>query len=120
MKVPLLVISMLLAGSYLGTDEAQRGGCIRGQFLSTSDVVPDGWKGPVFSLKQDYPDRLPPKQAYPWLQVPFINNRIQNPAAYAAAVKSYVLEGNTRPGHEFSAADNAARNWYNLPWMHYG
>jgi hypothetical protein len=111
---------LVLAWPHLGFAQTPNQGCIRGTFPSTLDKVPADWKGPVFNLKQDYPDTLSPTQEFPWQKVEFQHDSIQDPEAYVAAVKSYVLEGNTQPGHELSATDNHARKWSNLPWMHYG
>jgi hypothetical protein len=119
-KRSVAVVLFALAIAAPGYAQTADRPCLRGTFPSTLDKVPADWKGSVFKLKQDYPDKPPPMEAYPWRKVSFNYNRIQDPQAYVDAVKQYILEGNTEPEHEFSAEHNKVRKWYNLPWMDYG
>ncbi|KAG8916776.1 hypothetical protein FRC00_014405, partial [Tulasnella sp. 408] len=97
------------------------------QFNTSSQYpVPQGWSGPVWKIKNDYPqpftasaasgyDGLPlpdvPVEA-PWTQIDFT----QNPLEYAMLVKEYCWEGN-RPV-DFVVQENTVRPWFHAPWMH--
>jgi hypothetical protein len=84
------------------------------QFADAHDPPPPGWSGPVFRLKQDYPQTLPPAGAQPWRQFDF---RTQ-PNEYIKAALNYALEGNKEV--DFVVQNNAVRGWYHAPWMHAG
>ncbi|CAN7709836.1 MULTISPECIES: hypothetical protein [unclassified Variovorax] len=60
------------------------------QFPDARDTPPAGWAGPVFKLKQDYPQTLPAVGSRPWMSFDF---RTQ-PNEYIKAVLDYALEGN--------------------------
>lgn len=84
------------------------------QFPDAHDPPPAGWTGPVFRLKQDYPQTLPPFGPRPWMSFDF---RTQ-PNEYIEAVLDYALEGNKQV--DFVVQDNSTRGWYHAPWMHAG
>src|ERR1700730_7998589 len=80
--------------------------CVRGTLPSFNTDPDTGeptqpWTGPRFKLSQDYPDKLPAEERYPWLKIPIVNGHPADPRAYIMAVKQYVLEGNTQPDHIF-------------------
>lgn len=84
------------------------------QFPDARDTPPAGWAGPVFKLKQDYPQTLPAVGSRPWMSFDF---RTQ-PNEYIKAVLDYALEGNKQV--DFVVQDNTTRGWYHAPWMHVG
>jgi hypothetical protein len=84
------------------------------QFQDARNPPPAGWSGPVFKLKQDYPQTRPALGARPWMQFDF---RTQ-PNQYMQAVLGYVLEGNKEA--DFVVQNNNVRGWYHAPWMHTG
>ncbi|KAF0328732.1 hypothetical protein GQ607_004144 [Colletotrichum asianum] len=99
---------------------------------------PDGWKGRLFQIRNDYPKLsdiqnkgvmkargfpiLPgpdtpiyvdPKHDAPWLNVDFE----KDPLRYCELIKEYCWEGNVN--NDFVLQDNKQRNWYHAPWMHW-
>lgn len=84
------------------------------QFADARDPPPAGWSGPVFRLKQDYPQTLPPAGARPWTSISFRTR----PNEYLKAVLDYALEGNKEV--DFVVQNNTIRGWYHAPWMHTG
>jgi hypothetical protein len=94
--------------------------CVRGKFKDYylqdqgGDLKAD-YKGRVFKLSQDYPNQLPPKEAYPWLKIDFKDGGPVDPEAYLQALLDYGLEGNIEV--DFYVQDNKVRKWYGLPWM---
>lgn len=84
------------------------------QFPHAHDPPPAGWSGPVFRLKQDYPQTLPPLGSRPWMSFDF---RTQ-PNEYIKAVLDYALDGNKQV--DFVVQNNSTRGWYHAPWMHAG
>ena len=84
------------------------------QFPDARNPPPAGWTGPVFRLKQDYPQTLPPTGSRPWMAFDF---RTQ-PNEYLNAVLGYALQGNKEV--DFVVQDNSTRGWYHAPWMHAG
>lgn len=124
-KIGLIV---LVAGTLIGSfsvpsvANAQQSACVRGTFKSyhnegKSGVIPDGYTGPVFKLRQDYPDTLPPKETYPWLSMTFNNGAPSDPKAYLEALRDYLYEGNWEV--EWDVAKNQTRKWYHSPWLDY-
>lgn len=84
------------------------------QFPDAHDPPPAGWTGPVFRLKQDYPQTLPSVGSRPWMSFDF---RTQ-PNEYIKAVLDYALDGNKQV--DFVVQNNNTRGWYHAPWMHAG
>ncbi len=84
------------------------------QFPDAHDPPPAGWTGPVFRLKQDYPQTLPSVGSRPWMSFDF---RTQ-PNEYIKAVLDYALDGNKQV--DFVVQNNTTRGWYHAPWMHAG
>lgn len=84
------------------------------QFPDAHDSPPAGWTGPVFHLRQDYPQTLPPTGSRPWTSISFKTK----PNDYLKAVLGYALEGNKEV--DFVVQNNATRGWYHAPWMHAG
>lgn len=76
---------------------------------------PKTYSGRVFKLSQNYPDRLPPMEAYPWLKIGFKDGAPTDPRAYLQALLAYGLEGNVDV--DFYVEDNKRRKWYGMPWM---
>ena len=102
LRLALAVAAMLLAGPVLA------------QFPDAHDPPPAGWTGPVFHLRQDYPQTLPPTGTRPWTSISFKTQ----PNDYMKAVLTYALEGNKEV--DFVVQNNATRGWYHAPWMHAG
>jgi hypothetical protein len=95
--------------------------------------VPQGWSGPIFKIKNDYPTVPPPvvksnSQSIPALPLPDISGNASapwlnfdfktQPLKYAACVLGYCWEGN-KPV-DFVVQKNTVRSWYHAPWMHAG
>ena len=99
---------------------------------------PEGWTGPLFKIRNDYPKDLPnhgshadakglptvpgpdmplpstdPTNEAPWLNVDFT----KDPALYCLLIKAYCWEGNV--DNNFVLQDNKIRPWYHAPWMHW-
>jgi hypothetical protein len=85
-----------------------------GQFPNAHEQPVSGWKGPVFSLSQDYAATRPTNQAMPWKTIDFRTN----PDGYLKAVLQYAYEGNIDV--DWRGQDNATRTWYHAPWLHTG
>jgi hypothetical protein len=84
--------------------------------------LPGTYDGRVFVLSQDYPAELPPldAEAEALLQMPFEGDAWE---PYMMAVKDYIMAGNTGgPSYEddFFLEDNTLRDWYHVPWQHWG
>jgi hypothetical protein len=95
------------------------------QFHTSSNYpVPQGWKGPVFKIKNDYPTVT--TQGIPALPLPDMSGNVTapwlnfdfktQPLEYAACVLEYCWEGNKSV--DFVVQDNTVRSWYHAPWMH--
>ncbi|KAG8909046.1 hypothetical protein FRC01_007179, partial [Tulasnella sp. 417] len=95
--------------------------------MSSNFPIPGDWQGPVFKIRNDYPQApksLTAKKAdpsiplantpdeAPWLKVDFKTN----PLEYGSHVKEYCWEGNTDV--DFVVQENLVRDWYHAPWMH--
>jgi hypothetical protein len=79
-------------------------------FVSSLDQIPQGWKGPIFELSDNYP-KSNPKDIEPWKNFDFR----KNPKEYMEAVLKYFLEGNVEVG--FVGQKNKVRKWYHAPSM---
>jgi hypothetical protein len=92
---PLAILAcagvVLTSGLAAASDDATRNAmarkdCKRGTFKDYylqsqgGDPSPD-YKGRIFKLSQDYPTELPPKEAYPWLKIPFNDGGPVDPKA---------------------------------------
>ncbi len=89
--------------------------CFASNFKNSHDIVPTDYAGPVFELSQNYPEKLPDKQAFPWKKFNFE----KQPEKYLSAVLSYCYEGNT--DCDFYVQKNTKnRKWYGAPWLHDG
>ncbi len=76
-------------------------------------MVPN-YKGEVFVLSQTYPDTLPKGDLPPFFKTDFKKDWRK----YLAEVQQYCFEGNTEV--DFKVLRNKMRNWYHMPWQHYG
>ena len=83
-------------------------------FPSSNDTVPNGYTGPVFKLRQDYPTAKPAVGPKPWKSFSFKTQPIQ----YLQSVLNYCKEGNVDV--DFQLEKNTVRKWYHAPWLHYG
>jgi hypothetical protein len=120
-----LGLAVVALESAAASDDATRNqfaaeNCVRGKFkdyyLQGAGGDPSvDYKGRVFKLSQDYPDRLPPMEHYPWLKIPFKDGGPVDPEAYLRALLAYGLEGNVEV--DFHVEDNKIRKWYGMPWM---
>ncbi len=74
--------------------------------------------GPLFELSQDYPSELPGDEELPdFLDLDFSAGE-DAAVAYLEAVRDYAFEGNEEI--DFRVEHNEQRNWYHMPWQHYG
>jgi hypothetical protein len=82
---------------------------------------PGSYDGRVFVLSQDFPRSPPPLDAAAGalLEMPYEGD---DWAAYMAAVKDYIMEGNIERGYDdaFFLEDNPVRSWFHVPWQHWG
>jgi hypothetical protein len=81
-----------------------------GERLDRIEAPPQGWQGPVFVPRLDYP-ALPADDVFPWQAISFR----KEPERYLRAVLDYALEGQDR-GH-WRLAANPVRRWYHVPWL---
>ena len=124
--LPLVATLVLVGATHAAasSDQARNAhakqNCVRGKFKDyylkgQGGDPPADYKGRVFKLSQSYPDKLPPKEKYPWLRIKFNNGGPVNPKAYLEAMLKYGLEGNVQV--DFYVEDNKVRRWYSMPWM---
>jgi|SRR5579862_9389379 len=105
-KVSLLSVAVIaLLSTVLPNADGQT-------FPSSKDQPPEGWTGPVFQLRQDYPATKPPAGPKPWKSFNFKTQ----PAKYLQAVLNYCEEGNVAV--DWQLEKNTVRNWYHAPWLH--
>lgn len=81
---------------------------------------PESYKGPTFTLSQSYPS-TPPQGTLPAffkLLPAKPDNNFETWRAYLDAAKAYCLEGNVEA--DWYVQNNKVRNWYHMPWQHYG
>lgn len=81
---------------------------------------PASYKGPTFTLSQNYPN-TPPQGTLPAffkLLPAKPDNNFETWRAYMDAAKAYCLEGNVEA--DWYVQNNKVRNWYHMPWQHYG
>jgi hypothetical protein len=70
----------------------------------------------VFKLRQDYPKTMPDKSELPsFLEIPFDDD---NWMKYINAVRDYCFDGMIDV--DFKAQKCKTRDWYHMPWMHWG
>jgi hypothetical protein len=105
--IPLFVAVMAMFLSPGSSAEGQT-------FPSSNDPIQNGWTGPVFKLRQDYPATKPPVGPKPWKSFNFKTQQ----AKYLQAVLNYCKEGNV--GVDWQLEKNTVRNWYHAPWLHAG
>ncbi len=68
----------------------------------------------VFKLSQDYPATVPTTPLPDFFTIDFKKDWRK----YLLAVQQYCFEGNT--DIDFRVENNKTRNWYHMPWQHYG
>lgn len=87
-------------------------------FANNNGLIPPDYKGKLFTLSHQYPDRLPPLPAeLPWRKA--IGNgpiTVANAAAYVAALKDYIAKDMRVMLLDPANWNAAARGWYNEPW----
>ncbi|BDU22808.1 hypothetical protein [Dyella sp. GSA-30] len=91
-----------------------------GTFPDYGYQAPSTYKGPTFTLSQNYPKALPskvPPAFFKLLPSPLTND-FEKWRPYAEAVKAYCLEGNVE--NDWYVEKNKVRAWYHAPWQHYG
>lgn len=91
-----------------------------GTFPDYGYQPPSSYKGPTFTLSQNYPKALPksaPPAFFKLLPSPLTND-FEKWRPYAEAVKNYCLEGNVE--NDWYVEKNKVRAWYHAPWQHYG
>lgn len=77
-------------------------------------LPPSEYHGPLFKLSQDYPDKKPKGPLPDFFQTDFK----QDWRKYLEQVQAYCFEGNTEV--DFRVERNGVRDWYHMPWQHYG
>ncbi|PHN03656.1 hypothetical protein [Flavilitoribacter nigricans] len=88
-----------------------------GQMISPKDFSEQYPGEEVFKLKQDYPLDMPPdSEIPPFFDIPFDEG--DQWMDYAKAVRDYCFEGMIEV--DFDANKNEKRQWYHMPWMHWG
>ncbi|MHA4809127.1 hypothetical protein ACX0G9_13520 [Flavitalea flava] len=71
----------------------------------------------AFMLSQDYPKDLPGEDKIPsFFKIPFDNKSRWK--EWLMAARDYCFEGMIQA--DFVAQDNKQRDWYHMPWLHYG
>lgn len=86
-------------------------------------IEPGKYDGRVFRLSQDYPGKKPNMRKDKAVQKILKMDFKEDWYAYAMAVRDYVFEGNAHPNdieNSFNLEDNKIRNWYHVPWQHWG
>lgn len=92
------------------------------KFPDFGDMLdPSKYRDRVFLLSQDFPKTKPAQDegVKKILSIDFKKNWYE----YAIAVRDYVLEGNGNPNdyaNSFYLEDNKIRDWYHVPWQHWG
>jgi hypothetical protein len=78
------------------------------------------YNGRVFKLSDDFPNEMPVKDKAleNILSIDFKSDW----EGYLSAVQQYAFEGNATTDYEnaFFLEDNTKRNWYHVPWQHWG
>ncbi|MFM9853389.1 MAG: hypothetical protein ACKVOJ_11375 [Sphingomonadaceae bacterium] len=87
------------------------------RFCNSIVPLPVGWRGPTFTLSQDYPTSVP-SDAQPWRSI----DPKTNPDQYIRTVLGYFFEGNIRKDMaiSFDPRLNTVRKWYHAPWQDVG
>lgn len=98
----------------LGARQTSTNNADSDNFPNAHGLPPLGWTGPVFKLSQDYPNKAPSPEQYPWSTINFKTD----PERYIKAVLGYVYEGNIEV--DWQLQKNPIRTWYHAPWMHWG
>jgi hypothetical protein len=73
----------------------------------------ENWKGSVFQLSQDYPQKLEQEKDLVWEEIDFKNE----PERYLRTVLKYAVEGNDKV--DWAGQSNQVRKWYHAPWLHW-
>ncbi|PHI20872.1 hypothetical protein CEQ90_05770 [Lewinellaceae bacterium SD302] len=88
-----------------------------GYMISAEDLAKDYPDAEVFKLSQDYPAQKPGDDQIPdFFDIDFTDDAHWR--EYIDAVRDYCFEGMMAAG--FDANKNQERNWYHMPFMHWG
>ncbi|SIN74669.1 hypothetical protein [Algoriphagus halophilus] len=88
-----------------------------GKMLSPEEFLTQYPGEKVFELSQDYPLTMPDESQLPeFLNIPFDED--EHWMEYINAVRDYSFEGMIEV--DFVAQKSKVRNWYHMPWMHWG
>lgn len=87
-------------------------------FINSSLQDPDKYSGPLFELNHNYPQALPPAEAYPWKKATY-NGKItpENAYAYVEALKQYVSKDMKRFIFEYDTWNPKKEKWYESIWL---
>lgn len=83
------------------------------KFPNAHEKPIENWKGSVFQLSQDYPEKLVKEKDLAWEQIDFK----KEPEKYLKAVLNYAIEGNEEV--DWAGQNNKTRKWYHAPWLHW-
>ena len=88
-----------------------------GRMISPAEFVANYPGEKVFQLKQDYPLEMPDESKIPdFFNIPFDDD--DRWMEYINAVRDYCFEGMIDV--DFVAQESEVREWYHMPWMHWG
>lgn len=82
-------------------------------FPSSVDPLPEGYRGQIYELHQNYPIQLP-HEDHPWERIDFRTEAHE----YLITLRNYFYEGMLEA--DFRSINNQVRGWYDMPWMHVG
>jgi hypothetical protein len=88
-----------------------------GAMLPVAQFVKDYPGHKIFRLSQNYPKALPGDDKIPeFFKIPFDDKKRW--MEWLEAAKQYCFDGMIDA--DFVAQDNKKRDWYHMPWLHYG
>ncbi|WP_435105158.1 hypothetical protein [Arhodomonas sp. AD133] len=115
MKAPCVItgaLSLMLVGTAAAAEQD-------GPYPDFGFDPPASYDGPLFQLSQDFPDKPPEKLPAFFDKLPeSFDADFETWQAYIEAAGEYCLEGNVAAN--WRVEDNSARDWYHMPWQHYG
>ena len=119
--VGVLVTCTSKSNQSSGTNEHEVGGHQTfpdfGAMISNVEFIDQYPDRKVFQLRQDYPSEMPGSDKIPsFFKLPFDDKAKW--MEWLLAARDYCFEGMVEA--DFIAQDNKQRDWYHMPWLHYG